>query len=74
MAEAGLFFSSPRIFVESSSFRTFHQDLDEEDDAVLCLLGGRKLWLMTSEVNLSGELERLAGSNDSEMGFTDGVH
>ena len=59
------------IFLESSSFRTFHQHLDEEDDAVLCLLGGRKLWLMTSEVNLSGELERLAGSNDSEMGFTD---
>ena len=26
---------------------------------------------MTSEVNLSDELERLAGSNDSEMGFTD---
>ena len=61
------------ILVENSSFRAFHYDLEDESDSILCLSGGKKLWLLAPASNVGGTLERQCGGNDSQSGFTSAV-
>ena len=61
------------IQVEGSSFRAFHFDLEDEADSLLCLTGGKKLWLFAPPGNIAGVLERQCGGNDSQSGFTSAV-
>ena len=61
------------IQVERSSVKTFHYDLDDEADALNCLTGGEKLWLLCPAGNCGALLQGLCGDDDSEKGFTDTV-
>ena len=61
------------IQVEGSSFRAFHYDLLDTADSLLSLVRGRKLWLLCHPGNTGSLLERFAGANDSEEGFSEAV-
>ena len=40
------------ILVKNSSFRAFHYDLEDGSDSILCLSGGKKLWLLAPASNV----------------------
>ncbi len=61
------------IQVELSSFRAAHYDLLDDNDALLSLTRGRKLWILAYPSRVGGLLGRLCGDNDSQRGLTDAV-
>ena len=54
------------ILVKNSSFRAFHYDLEDGSDSILCLSGGKKLWLLAPASNVGRTLEGQCGGNDSQ--------
>ena len=48
------------LFVEKSSFRAFHHDLEEEGHSFVTHISGRKLWMFCALSSLSQELDRAA--------------